>query len=179
MAHAQPQDVTIRQACLEDAPLLSDVATQAYREHYADTWYDSGVWYMQTYLSVSRLQEELQERNARFFLICYNRSPVGFLKLNKDKPLLGAEQQSALELERIYLIKKASGKGIGTYILQWLFEQTRNEGFKIIWLKAMDTSPAAVRFYKKLGFEICGTHEVDFVQKKEGMRGMYIMRKVL
>lgn len=170
------QDIAIKQCGVDDAALLQKIATQAYAEHYADTWYDGGDWYLQTYLSERRFQEELQDSNARFLLIYYKDTAAGFLKLNQNKPLVGGEQK-ALELERIYLAESMSGKGVGTFLVQWIFEFAQKDQYKIIWLKVMDTNPDAVRFYQKMGFEICGTHQVDFVQKKEGMRGMYIMEK--
>jgi diamine N-acetyltransferase len=171
-------DIALKPLGVADAALLSAVATQAYRDHYADTWYDSGDWYLQTFLSATRLRQELQDPDARFFLILFDESAVGFLKLNRNKPLPGSAQ-NALELERIYLAKAVSGNGIGTAVLHWVFEQTAQEKAELIWLKVMDTNPGAVRFYEMLGFTICGTHQVHFPQKKEGMRGMFVMCKRL
>ena len=172
---AAQQDIELRKLKPEDAAWLSALAIKAYSEHYADTWYDNGAWYMNSYLSTARLQDELQQPDSRFYGICYKKQAVGFLKINIQKPL-GAEPE-ALELERIYLTKQASGKGIGTCVMNFVFEQARAEQKKLVWLKVMDTNPDAVRFYSNLGFEICGTHQVDFLQKKEGMRGMYVMQK--
>jgi diamine N-acetyltransferase len=172
------EDIALKPLGAADAVLLSTVAIEAYRDHYATTWYDGGEWYMQTFLSAARLQQELQEPDARFYLILFNEAAVGFLKLNRNKPLPDSEQK-ALELERIYLTKAVSGKGIGTAVLHWVFEQAAQEKATLLWLKVMDTNPDAVRFYEKLGFEICGTHQVDFPQKKEDMRGMFVMCKRL
>jgi ribosomal protein S18 acetylase RimI-like enzyme len=171
----EQQDVAIKEVKLSDVVLLSTIAQQAYREHYADTWYDGGEWYLQTYLSVTRLQQELQDQNARFFLLYHHSTAVGFAKLNIHKPL--KDVTSALELERIYLLRKCSGRGIGTFVLQFILEFARKENKVLVWLKVMDSNHGAVRFYQKMGFEICGTHAVDYVQKKEGMRGMYVMYK--
>ncbi len=40
----------------------------------------------------------------------------------------------------------------------------------------MDSSTAAIAFYKKFGFEVCGTYHLNFPQMKEELRGMYIMK---
>jgi diamine N-acetyltransferase len=172
------ENITLKPLGVADAELLRTVAIKAYRDHYAETWYDVGEWYMQTFLSADRLQNELQDPDARFYLILYNEASIGFLKLNRNKHLPGGAQ-NALELERIYLTKAVSGKGIGTAVMHWVFEQAVQEKAALLWLKVMDTAPDAVRFYEKLGFTICGTHQVDFPQKKEGMRGMYVMCKQL
>jgi diamine N-acetyltransferase len=172
------RDVILKPLEPADATLLHDIATQAYADHYADTWYDGGEWYLHTFLSAERLQQELQTQDAHFYLIVYQEAAVGFLKLNRNKPLPYSEQ-NALELERIYLTKAVSGKGIGTAVMHWVFDFAAQEKAALLWLKVMDTAPDAVRFYEKLGFKICGTHQVDFPQKKEGLRGMYLMCKSL
>jgi diamine N-acetyltransferase len=92
--------------------------------------------------------------------------------------LAGAAKEQALELERIYLTKSASGKGIGSYVLNFIFDFARSKNKKFIWLKVMDSSEA-VNFYKQHGFEICGTHHLDFTQMKPELRGMFIMKKYL
>lgn len=166
--------IEIKPLGVNDAAALRAVATQAYRDHYLDLWYDNGDWYLQTYFSLSRFEEELRDTNAFFFMIFYNGNAVGFLKLNTNKPLPG-HSENALELERIYLIKKASGTGIGTAVLQYTFSVALQQHTNRVWLKVMDSSDGPIRFYKKMGFAICGTYWLSFPQMKENRRGMYIM----
>lgn len=175
---ASPQHITLRKLDAADAAFLSALATEAYSQHYANTWTDGGTWYMQTFLSADRLRKELQERCAAFYAIYQQEKAVGFLKLNENKPRPGTAE-NALEIERIYLTSNSNGNGIGTVVLEWVIEFARSKAIPILWLKVMDTSPAAVHFYQKIGFRICGTHHVHFEQKKEGMRGMFIMEKTL
>ena len=173
-----PNDIELKLLGAEDAAQLRAIAIKAYMDHYADSWYDNGTWYMQNHFSIARLQEELADKHARFYFIYHKSILVGFIKLNLRKPLPN-NKENAVELERIYLLRSASGKGIGTFVLDFILDIARNQQAKLVWLKAMDTSQDAVRFYEKAGFEICGTHQVDYVQKREGMRGMHLMRKNL
>lgn len=159
-----------------DAALLSDIATRAYSDHYLHLWYDGGAWYLQTYFTVTRFKEELRDTNAWFFCIYYNTNAVGFLKLNIDKPLTGATG-NALELERIYLTNEARGQGIGTKAVEFTMEIAAQQQKELVWLKVMDSSGNAIRFYQRLGFEICGTYRLTFAQLKEDLRGMFIMKK--
>lgn len=170
--------IELKPLTTSDAEKLSVLATRAYLDHYAETWHDNGAWYVQTYFSVTQLQEELRDKKVQFFAVHEQQQTVGFIKLNLDRPSPCGER-NALELERIYLLKSAGGKGIGTVAMQAIFEIGERFNKICIWLKAMDTSTDAVCFYQKMGFEICGTHQVDFVQKKDGMRGMYVMQKKL
>jgi len=170
-------DIKIRRIGAANVALLSDVAVRAYSDHYLHLWYDKGEWYIDKSFSVKNLLRELEDENARFSIIYCNEEAVGFLKLNIDAPL--QDEENALELERIYLTKAASGKGIGKFVLDFVFQIAKEQNKNLVWLKVMDSSTDAISFYKNNGFEICGTHHLDFPEMKEEFRGMYVMRKFL
>lgn len=171
-------DIEIKRLYIADAALLSTIAARAYSDHYLHLWHDGGRWYLQTYFTAARFEEELHDANAWFFLIYYKKEAVGFLKLNTDKRAPDGNQ-NALELERIYLTKEASGKGIGTYLLNFTLAIAKQKAKDVVWLKVMDSSTGAIRFYEKMGFEICGTFLLHFAVMKKELRGMYIMQKHL
>jgi len=171
--------IEIRRIGAANAALLSDVAIRAYSDHYLHLWYDKGEWYIEKSFSIKNLLRELEDENARFFIIYYNDEAVGFLKLNIDAPLQGEESKKALELERIYLTKAASGKRIGKFVLDFVFQIAKEQNKNLVWLKVMDSSTDAIRFYKNNAFETFGTHHLDFPVMKEEFRGMYIMKKNL
>jgi GNAT superfamily N-acetyltransferase len=175
---ASDTDIEIRKISVADADVLSAVAIKAYTDHYLHLWHDTGEWYIHKSFAAKNLLPELQDSNACFFLIYYKEELVGFLKLNIDAPSPD-QDANALELERIYLTKNASGRGIGKYVLDFVFEIARSQNKNIVWLKVMDSSTDPIRFYKKNGFEICGAHRLDFPQMKEEFRGMYMMKKYL
>src|SRR5215471_4248906 len=173
------KDIEIKKIGVENAAPLSNVAVRAYSDHYLHLWYDKGEWYIDKSFSVKNLAGELKVDNAWFFIIYYRNEEVGFLKLNIYAPFEKEENKNALELERIYLTKAASGKGIGKFVLDVVFQIAKEKNKELVWLKVMDSSSDAIRFYKNNGFEICGTHHLNFPQMKKEFRGMYIMRKYL
>ena len=173
------KNISLKRITAADAPQLSEIAIKAYCDHYLHLWKEGGAWYIEKSFSVNNLEKELADTNAWFFLVYYLNEAVGFIKLNIDAPLPGQEDNNAMELERIYLTKAASGKGIGTFLLNYSFEVAAEKSKKIIWLKAMDSSAEAISFYTKMGFEICGTAHLDFPQMKEEFKGMFVMKKVL
>ena len=77
------------------------------------------------------------------------------------------------------MIRSASGKGIGTQLLQLTFRLAQEKHKNYVWLKAMDSSAGAIAFYHKQGFAVCGTFRLGFTAMKEEYRGMVIMKKVL
>ena len=173
------KNISLKRITATDASLLSEIATKAYCDHYLHLWNDGGAWYIEKSFAVSNLEKELNDTNAWFFLVYYLNEAVGFLKLNIDAPLAGEEDKDALELERIYLTKAASGKGIGAFLLNYTFEVAAEKNKEPIWLKVMDSSTEAIRFYRKMGFEICGTAHLDFPEMKEEFRGMFVMKKMI
>lgn len=163
-----------------DIPQLQNVAIRAYNDHYLYLWHDGGAWYINQSFSRQALAAELADPNAAFFLIYYaQEKPAGFLKLNIDKALDGYSEEECLELERIYLLRSASGKGIGRQVIAFTGMYARERNKKFIWLKVMDSSAAALRFYEQNGFEKCGTYTLDFRVMKEKYRGMYVMKRAL
>ncbi len=169
--------IIIKQITLADVNALSVIALQAYCDHYLHLWHDGGEWYKQKSFSVEQLSGELKNTNAKFYLICINNDACGFLKLNIDVVLDSYEDINSLELERIYIAKFATGRGVGRYSMEFVLGLAKELDKKMIWLKVMDSSADAISFYKKQGFEICGTYHLDFEQMKEEFRGMYVMKR--
>jgi GNAT superfamily N-acetyltransferase len=174
-----PDKITIQPITIADAALLSNTAVKAYCDHYLHLWYDGGEWYLNRCFTEEVLGNEVADPNNRFFLAYLNNEPVGFLKLKIDSLLDSEPEKNAIELERIYLTKAASGKGIGKQLVELSFSVAKEHNKKLIWLKAMDTSNGPIAFYQQMGFELCGTYYLDFEQMKEELRGMVIMKKEL
>ncbi len=178
LGDVKKKEISVRRVGAKDARLLSEVAIKAYSDHYLHLWYDGGAWYINKCFSTEALAAEQNDTNAEFYLAWYGNAPVGFLKLNTDAPLDG-EDKNALELERIYLNKEATGKGIGLELVQLTIKTAKENNKELIWLKAMDTSEASITFYKKVGFTITGTYTLPHQLMKEELRGMVIMQKVI
>jgi diamine N-acetyltransferase len=168
----------IKPITLNDAETLSALSTQIYAEHYIHLWDDEGVWYMNNSFSISQLQEELSDSNNLFFFASHENQNVGFLKLRPQNQLTD-EQGEGFEIERIYLQKSTTGKGIGRQLMEFAIEMAITQNKDYIWLKAMDSSLDAINFYRKLGFEICGASRLDYALLKPELRGMVTMKKIL
>ena len=171
--------VTIVPITVADLHTLQDIALNAYGDHYLHLWNDGGAWYIEKSFSDAALKAELEDANAAFFLIYAANELVGFLKLNTNKEFENHCSEEALELERIYLTKAASGKGVGKQVMAFTEKFARERNKRVIWLKAMDSSHDAIRFYEQNGYTHCGTYRLDFEAMKPEFRGMVVMKKVL
>ncbi len=164
---------------VSDAELLSEVAKRAYADHYLHLWHDGGAWYMARSFAIDVLRQELDDANARFYLIYADNEPVGFLKLNIDQPSPCKPGLNALELERIYLQKEATGRGIGDQAITFVIDQARALAKEVVWLKAMKSSDKVVAFYEKMGFDLCGTSRLPYTMMREELRQMVSMQLML
>ena len=167
---------------IESVALLSDVATHAYTDHYLHLWKNNNAdWYINKCFTIEVLTAELNDPNNVFYIVSEYEKPLGFFKIVLSNPLSINDifEENALYLERVYFIKEAVGKGLGEIAFNLALDTARRLNKKIIWLTAMDSSIKPIAAYKRMGFEICGTKQLDFEQIKDEMRGMVIMKKTL
>ncbi len=171
-------NLRIEKITISEVEKFSEVATQAYFDHYRHLWYDEGEWYAHKCFNVNQLSEELLDDKNRFFFAILDEKLVGFLKLRPENQL--AEQEgNGFEIERIYMTNEATGRGVGRKMMEFAIEMARQQNKDYVWLKAMDSSQNAIRFYESLGFVICGTSHLNFEQMKTEYLGMVAMRRNL
>ena len=165
------KNVLLKRCKQEDALTLSQVATQSYTEHYTYLWEDGAADYMTSHFNKQVLTQELLQTNSHFFLVFNKEQAIGFFKLN----VLG---QHTLELERIYLLKKAIGKGIGKKLMLFVDHFAKKHHCNSIELKTMQLGKAW-RFYEKMGFGVIGETSLQENLIKKQFSLMYVMRKNL
>ena len=164
----------------DDISELVRVALESYNAVYLYLWYDKGEKYKANSFNPEAFRQQIHDSNVALFLIYEEKGKpaAGFLKLNIDKAYGDMRENDALELERIYLIKEVSGKGVGRKVLQFVDEFARERSKKYIWLKVMDSS-SAIEFYSKSGYKIIADYTLTFLEMKEEFRGMHVMTKSL
>jgi GNAT superfamily N-acetyltransferase len=153
------------------------VGTKAYNQHYRHLWPNGDTYpYIQTSFTHAVLAEEQHNHNTQLFLIKQQTQCVGILKLTTDCALDGYSEEEALYLDKIYIIKEASGKGIGTKTLQFVHLRAKAKNKILVWLAAMQKGPA-LHFYQKNGYSIHGKTEIRFKQALEAEKPMFILKQ--
>lgn len=163
--------ITILPCSTADIPLLSTVATAAYLAHYTYLWHDNGEFYVNRSFSQARFELEMADANARFYLIYLEKEAVGFLKLNLDKGIDHYSADTALELERIYILPEATGQGVGEKVMHFVMDLAKERNKSLVWLKSMESSKA-IPFYQRHGFQIQGSAILDFAPMKDEYRNI-------
>jgi diamine N-acetyltransferase len=174
--------ISIHKATLTNASLISSLAKKIYQEHYLHLWQPGGAqWYMHEYAYAQhKIENELADCNVEYFIAAENGIYIGYMKIVLTAILPSDETMDALEVERIYLHQSAMGKGLGKKLMELAMQKAQQLKKQIIFLKAMDSSTAAIAFYKKIGYQICGSVQLPlpaFYLLKEQYRGMVILKK--
>lgn len=174
--------MNIQQIDKSKAAELSRLAKAIYVEHYLHLWYPGGAeWYMNEYAyPEAKLQAELADPNNLHYIVYDDKGlPEGYLKLKLRSECDACENKTGLEIERIYLHKDLTGKGIGRQLMELSEAVARQYDQHFLFLKAMDTSLEAIGFYQKMGYTECGRLVLPFENMKETYRGMVILCKTI
>jgi len=174
--------ITYIKATVSDAALLTELSRAIYKEHYLHLWHPGGAaWYMDEYAYAGhKIKNDLIDPGIEYLFAVEKDVYLGYMKLVLNATLPGYESIDALEVERIYLYKKFTGKGLGKEFMQLAMAKAKELNRDIIFLKAMDSSQEAIEFYKGLGYEICGSMQLPmpaFSLMKEKYRAMVIMKR--
>lgn len=152
------REVTIRKAGIGDLRLISVLATACFYEAYfeQDDPHDLADYITESF-SHERLSEELRSANSTFLIAFRRGRAVGYAKLRDGEPHESIENKNAVELQRIYLIERAWGTGIGEILLDRCISEARSMGREILWLGVWEENKRGLSFYAKHGFTRVGT----------------------
>lgn len=172
--------IALKKCTLNDLEKLQAIAVQSYKEHYLYLWENEkyAAWYIDKSFGTQSLQQQLSDAASAFYFISENNDAIGFIKLNLHAAIDNDDAQKSMELERIYLLQKASGKGVGTKAVTEVLQLARQQQKKVVWLKTMDSSPA-LHFYEKMGFKKNKVERLPFEGFKDAYRGIITMRLAL
>ncbi len=169
----------LKKALITDIINLQKICIDAYSKNFFDHWNDGGLeWYLIKEFSASRIKSDLADKNTEYYFIEHELKPVGFIKIrnnsNTNWPI-----ENGVELEKMYIIPKYKGMGIGKLALMEIITKAEERGKKNIFLGVIDSNLNAISFYKKLGFEFHSKTILNIPYFKEELKGMNRMIKEL
>ena len=114
--------------------------------------------YLNENLSIEKLSEELKNENSHFFFIKDNGKNIGYLKLNMGPSQTELKDETALEIERIYVIQEYQGRKVGQELFEKAIQVAKEKKAQYIWLGVWEENHKAIQFYHKNGFEVFDKH---------------------
>lgn len=154
------ESLRIRLADVEDADLLAELGGRTFLEAFeeANTPDDIGA-YLEASFSPARMEEEIADPGSTFLLAFADNSvAVGYAKLRASGADPAVRGPKPVELERIYVSRRALATGVGAALMQAALDQASAAGWETLWLGVWEENPRAIAFYQKWDFEVVGSH---------------------
>lgn len=171
--------LTIRQATVEDAKLLTDLAYTTFWDafaHHPKNAPDDLNYYMRQAFNVEQITAELLDDKNIFLIAEIEDDAAGYSKIIIDNIEPGITAERPVELSRLYSHQKHLGQGVGQRLMDACFERARVEGRDVMWLGVWEYNPRAQRFYEKNGFRVVGSHV--FLLGKDAQTDLLMQREL-
>src|SRR5437870_2964205 len=129
--------VSIRQASIEDAGLLTDLSYTTFWDafaHHPKNAPDDLAHYMRQAFNIEQLTTELSDARSIFLVAEIDEKAAGYAKLVVDNIESGITAVRPIELNRLYAHQEYLGQGVGQNLMDACFERARNDGHDVMWL---------------------------------------------
>jgi ribosomal protein S18 acetylase RimI-like enzyme len=155
--------VSIRKAGLSDVKIVSALAITTFYEAYFEQDDSKNLaGYVLESFSPEQIEKQLADKNSTFFIAEVGRGAVGYAKMRENAPAECVRGENTVEIQRIYILEKMKGKGVGDALMRKCFDEARRKGYESVWLGVWEENHRAQRFYRKYGFEKVGTIEFPY-----------------
>jgi ribosomal protein S18 acetylase RimI-like enzyme len=146
-------DIEIQRVTLNDIDQLQKIGRQTFYETFsAGNSEENMTKYLAEGFSIEKLTTELSDNNAKFYFATLGDNVIGYLKLNLGQSQIELQDDNALEIERIYVLKDFHGKSVGQILYDKAIKIARQKNADYVWLGVWEENPRAINFYKKNGF---------------------------
>ena len=108
--------------------------------------------YLEEGFSIDKLTAELTNPHSEFHFAKHDNKVIGYLKINFGQAQTEFNDNKALEIERIYVLKEFYGKKVGQVLYDKAFDIAKQAGADYLWLGVWEENQRAINFYKKNGF---------------------------
>lgn len=145
--------IIINKASAEDVEIVQSLGRQTFSETFAeDNTEEAMKKYLEESFNTEKIKSELNNPDSFFYIAWEEDNPVGYLKVNAGKAQTEIQDESSLEIERIYVKKSHHGKKVGQLLYNQALETAKQLGKSYLWLGVWERNLRALQFYKKNGF---------------------------
>jgi len=146
-------NIDIQKVTLENIDQLQQIGRQTFFETFSSGNTEENMKkYLDEELSITKLTTELNDNNAEFYFAKDVEKVIGYLKLNFGQSQTELQDDKALEIERIYVLKEYHGKSVGQILYDKAIQIARKKSAEYVWLGVWEENSRAINFYKKNGF---------------------------
>lgn len=146
-------NISIRQAEISDVQIICALGVATFYEAYVlqDDSRDLARYVLESF-SAEQIEREIGDKNSTFFIAEVEQSAVGYAKMRENAPAECLRGENTVEIQRIYILEKLKGAGVGNALMQRCFAEARRKNYGSVWLGVWEQNLSAQRFYQKYGF---------------------------
>jgi len=139
----------------KDANAISKLAMQTFKESHGHSAAPAIIQsYLDERLNPAVIMEELNLPTNHYRLAYWNEELVGFSKILFDAPNSKIAEQHVCKLERLYVLSAYHDQKLGYKLFEENVQLAKQHQQQGMWLYVWTENQRALRFYKKLGFNI-------------------------
>jgi len=145
--------IIINTSSEKDLEILQNIGIQTFTETFAeDNTEEAMKKYLEESFNTEKIKSELNNPDSFFYIAWEEDNPVGYLKVNSGKAQTELQDETSLEIERIYVKKSHHGKKVGQLLYNQALETARHLNKSNLWLGVWEENLRALKFYRKNGF---------------------------
>ena len=145
--------ITIQKAGIKDLEIIQNLGIQTFSETFAeDNTEEAMKKYLEESFNTAKLTAELDTPDSLFYIAWEEDNPIGYLKVNSGKGQTELQDETSLEIERIYVKKSHHGKKVGQILYDQAVETAQHLRKSYLWLGVWEKNLRALHFYRKNGF---------------------------
>ena len=117
--------VTFRTVVDSDIPVIQDLSSRIWREHYPGIITHAQIDYMLGKMYASGvIRDEILNKGYRYVVVMMGKEAVGYIAYRFEDP------DRAVMISKLYLLPSLHGKGIGSRMLRYVKEDALRMGAK-------------------------------------------------
>lgn len=154
--YQQKTDMLITEANTENIHIIQDIAHKTWPVTFESILSSAQISYMlEMMYSTASLLKQMTELDHHFLLAAENNKYLGFASYESSY-----KEMPQTKIHKIYILPEAQGKGVGKKLMDAM-EQTALNNRDTSLLLNVNKHNDAEKFYKRLGFELIGTEDID------------------
>lgn len=147
------EELKIKKVSSQEIVKLQSIAKQTFYETFsAVNTQENMEKYLHAELSIEKLTTQINDKNCEFYFAIFDNNVIGYLKLNFGTSQTELQDNKALEIERIYVLKEFYGKNVGQLLCNKAIQIARQKNAHYLWLGVWEENTRAINFYTKNGF---------------------------
>ena len=139
--------ITFRTATARDIPVIQELSSRIWREHYPGIITHAQIDYMlQSMYAAEVIHDEIEKQGYVYVLVMDQRDPAGFIAYVQE------HAKEAVKISKLYLLPALHGRGIGRQMLDHVRENAVQVGARTIYLFVNKHNAKALQAYERFGF---------------------------